>query len=174
MTGCFKNVGLTSSVIIALVISTAVIGGSRDQYLAAAGPTPLRFRLEVPRLDPAKALPPLGMGERPAPLANTNAEPVAVAEPPVTNDEGVETMLEPVKTIESEANSGAVANLRPETQGWPDQNAGYESGSSMVAPQMLLRYFQGGTNEVLVPFSVDFTPPVRTERRESSAIYKSE
>ena len=172
MTGCFK--GLTIFVYSALAICTAVIGESRDPYLAAGGPTPLRFRLEVARLDPAKALPPLGMGDRVAPVATTNAAPTTVTEPPVGKSETSESLIDPAMIVGAVEEAVVSENVPANTTTFPEQKPGGGSSSGGISPQMLLRYFQGGTNEVLVPYSVDFTPPVPEKGARSSATYISE
>ena len=158
----------------ALAVCTGVIANSRDEYLAAAGPTPLRFRLEVARLDPAKALPPLKMGNE----ASTNAMVITntvSAELPGNAAPGPDGSVSGSNTITvpegapttPEEPIYANASLQPMQ---PQSN----SQMNPISPQMLLRYFRNGTNEVLVPYTVDFTPPVRESHGESSAIYISE
>jgi hypothetical protein len=45
---------------------------------------------------------------------------------------------------------------------------------AQITPQMLIRYFNQGTNEVIVPASVEFTPPTpKTAAGGSSATYIS-
>ena len=168
--GLFKK--LTIFVCCGLVICTAVVG--RDQYLAAAGPTPLRFRLEVARLDPAKALPRLDMGDRVVPVTTTNMAAATVTEPPVVASEGSETMINQPIVAGAGEETAVSENLTANTTTSPEQKLNAGSGSAAISPQMLLRYFRGGTNEVLVPYSVDFTPPVPEKGARSSAIYISE
>lgn len=155
---------------VLLLIGTGALATDGDMYLAVAGPTPLRFQWELPQLDPARLLPPLQMSDAGTP---TNAPAVVVPQsaseahkPATTNNEGQEltphangnvdmTALEPLMpAANSEATPQNVAN--------------------QISPQVLLRYFsRNGTNEVLVPYSVDFTPPVPPRTGDSSATYMS-
>lgn len=157
----------------ALALSTAVIASNRDKYLAAVGPTPLRFQQVVPRLDPAKALPPLQMSD--AALVVRASDNATNAAPETFSPQ---VQIEPqVYVSGSEASNDSSAEalfqpLHPATHAGPTQP---QNAANLISPQVLLRYFsRNGTNEVLVPYSVDFTPPVPTTGGSSSAIYISE
>jgi hypothetical protein len=174
MMGPFKKYKLTRCLMGVLLICSGMVVHSRDQYLAAAGPTPLRFQLEVLRLDPAKALPPLSMGDQVTATNTNNATKVINAEttsltPPAEHlPSGTQTTLSPNNpSAPVDESNNAISNWEP----LPEQA---NTGSGIASPQMLLRYFRGGTNEVVVPYSVDFTPPVRDHRTDSSAEYISE
>lgn len=177
MVGSFFNFNLARLAIFvvgALVVCTGTLADSRDKYLAAAGPTPVRFQWDVPRLDPAKALPPLQMSDVVA-ASSAPGAPAEVFGPELPTSPAPEPdQLVVSDEDEPEQNLAPVTNVEPifepNIEPVPKQN-----GASGISPQMLLRYFgRNGTNEVLVPYSVDFTPPVRPSGSGSSAVYISE
>ena len=159
----FKNT-LTRLFLGVILIHTVVFADDREMYLAATGPTPLRFRLETERLDPEKALPPLRMEDPKPAVPSTNAEPIAVertAETPATAAP-VEYTLQGATNVQ-------------EIESPPMSEAPKLNQMNSVSPQMLLRYFtKGGTNEVLIPYPVEFTPPVPVRSSGSSAQYISD
>ena len=145
-----------------------VTAGNRDKYLPAAGPVPLRFRAETPEFNPEWILGPLQMSD--APLTNQPPEKVEAKE---TSSVGIEAgsvneVSDGSEQVTLDARGPAMAtnvSLRPQAT----------SLAAPISPQMLLRYFSGnGTNEVLVPYPLEFTPPVPTRTAESTAIYVSE
>ena len=152
-----------------LVIGTGVLATGGDRYLATAGPTPLRFQWDLPQLDPARLLPPLPMSD-------------AIA---ATNTPGVpQSASEALKSVPAGNEAQAVAtdnygnvdmtSLEPILPATDSETPPPQNTVNQISPQMLLRYFsRNGTNEVLVPYSVDFTPPVPTRTGNSSAQYIS-
>jgi hypothetical protein len=134
---------------------------------------------EVPQFNPAWLLPELDMGNKPAantaapgqatapsePATNPGAESSAEAAPEGTNDETIapDPAVEPVAEVPQQ-------NLQTLTN--DEQN---RTPAGTIALQTLLRYFtRNGTNEVLIPFDVGFTPPVPSRSGGSSATYISE
>lgn len=157
------------SVALFLVIGTGVLATGGDRYLATAGPTPLRFQWDLPQLDPARLLPPLPMSDA---IAATNTPAASV---PQSASEALKSGTGNEAPAVATDNYGNVdmTSLEPiltATDGeTPPQNT-----VNQISPQMLLRYFsRNGTNEVLVPYSVDFTPPVPRRTGDSSAQYIS-
>jgi hypothetical protein len=146
-------------------VCAGVTAGNRDKYLPAAGPVPLRFRAETPEFNPEWILGPLPMSD--APVTNQPPDKVEAKETslPATEAGNVvsddsEHVLDPRGLAMS-----TDLTLRPQAVG----------SAAPLSPQMLLRYFRGnGTNEVLVPYPLEFTPPVPTRTAESTAIYISE
>ena len=142
-----------------------MFASDREKYLAAAGPTPIRILAEAPRLDPMKALPRLRMFD---------AEQVKVAETPQVPAK--EQAVNPVAV----PNDGSSINIQMvPTQPLPpmtnNESEPSQEPAPQVSPQMLLRYFtRGGTNEVLVPYTVDFTPPMPRQNGDSKAVYISQ
>jgi hypothetical protein len=154
-----------------LLISTGVLATDRDMYLATAGPTPLRFQWDLPQLDPARLLPALPMSDA---GAATNASAAVVPQsapeaqkPTTTSNEAQEVTTDANGNVDMTAlEPGMPAN---NNEGISQQNVAHQ-----ISPQVLLRYFsRNGTNEVLVPYSVDFTPPVPSRTGDSSATYIS-
>ena len=174
MVGSFFNFNLARFIVGALVVCTGLLAGNRDKYLAAAGPTPIRFQNVVPQLDPAKVLPLLQMSDVP----DANSAPVAAAE--VLGPELPTNWTSEPELMSAGGEEEPAQNLTPVTNGEPIFEPNIEpvpkqNGAGGISPQMLLRYFgRNGTNEVLVPYSVDFTPPVRQSGSGSSAVYISE
>src|SRR5688500_1679176 len=170
MVGSFLNFNLARLIAGAIVVCTGAVANNWDGYLAAAGPTPIRLQWEVPRLDPAKALPPLQMSDAMA----TGGGPEATAEV-LGPERPASPVPEPEQLVANGENEPAqnvtpITRIEPNLEPAPKQNE-----ASEILPQMLLRYFgRNGTNEVLVPYSVDFTPPVRSPGSGSSATYISE
>jgi hypothetical protein len=146
-----------------------VTAGNRDKYLPAAGPVPLRFRAETPEFNPEWILGPLQMSD--APVTNQPPEKVetketsSAAKQPGTVNE-VSSESEPLETLDPRGPAMSTdVSLRPQTT----------ASAAPMSPQMLLRYFsRNGTNEVLVPYPLEFTPPVPTRTAESTAVYISE
>lgn len=160
----FKD-SLTRLFLGVVLIHTVVFANDREMYLAATGPTPLRFRFETERLDAEKALPPLRMEDPKPVVPSTNAEPIAVEQNAETS-----AAAAPVEyTLQGATNVQAVESA-PISEAPPKLNQ-----MNSVSPQMLLRYFtKGGTNEVLIPYPVEFTPPVPVRSSGSSAQYISD
>ena len=157
----------------AVTACTAINAGNRDPYLAASGPTPLRFAQEIPEFNPAWLLPELDMGD------GKNAKKAAdepKVEPEVKTEPLTQRVVEPEKPIEvpEPVSENLSEPTQPLTNIEPPRT---EPSTGPISPQMLLRYFsRGGTNEVLVPYNVEFTPPVKNKESTggSSAIYISE
>ena len=132
-----------------------------EKYLAAAGPTPIRILMEAPRLDPTKALPRLRMSDAVKPVK------AALAAQPNAR----EAIVNRLETAEPATGSGELISMQalPTTT---NNETPKQEPTTQVSPQMLLRYFsRGGTNEVLVPYTVDFTPPVPRKGGDSKAVY---
>src|SRR5687768_12800913 len=126
----------------AVTACTAINAGNRDPYLAASGPTPLRFALEIPEFNPAWLLPELDMGDG---KNVKKAADEAKVEAEVKSEPSAQTVVEPEKPIEvpepvSENPSEPtqpLANIEPPKT---------ETSAGPISPQMLLRYFsRGGT-----------------------------
>ena len=158
-----------------LAICSGVCACDRDKYLAAAGPKPLRFASEVSEYNPAWLLPKLDMGglaavdvtatekliDKPA---EATPEPPAEAETLKSNDVP-ETNTDPRPEHAAELSQPLPADVVPSEN----------SGIAPLSAQTLLRFFTGkGTNEVVVPYDLEFTPPVRPAGKGSSAEYISE
>jgi hypothetical protein len=161
------NIKSALLLVVALGVCTGVTAGNRDKYLAAAGPLPLRFRAETPEFNPEWILGPLKMSDEPS----TNKPPEEVGA-----KEASSSAAEPgtnLVTEHSEHVDMVMLDPRgPASEALPAKEPG--SGAPM-SPQMLLRYFgRNGTNEVLVPYPLEFTPPVPTRTAESTAVYVSE
>lgn len=156
--------------VLYLVVGTGMFAADRDMYLAAAGPTPLRFQWDLPQLDPARLLPPLQMSDK---VAGTNAAPQTVTE----SRKPVDFQSEAHEPREGPVNANQDAVMTVPEMSMPVAAEAAETkpnGVNQISPQVLLRYFsRNGTNEVLVPYSVDFTPPVPARTGDSSAIYIS-
>jgi hypothetical protein len=151
----------------ALLICAGTAGGEKQNYLAMVGPMPLRFRVATAQYDPVNVLPPLKMSDAPA----TNVvETVTKPDPPevvrpVETTEGV-----PEKTTPSERAPNVPVEQTPTAPIAPAAR----TEASQMTPQMLLRYFKGdGTREVVVPSTVEFTPPPPIGGSRSSAVYTS-
>lgn len=157
----------------AVTVCTAINAGNRDPYLAASGPTPLRFAQEIPEFNPAWLLPKLNMGDgkiTKKAADEPKVEPEVKAEPPA---KPVIELAKPIEITEP-VSENTSEPTQPLTNIEPPKT---EASAGPISPQMLLRYFsRGGTNEVLVPYNVEFTPPVKNKESTSgsSAIYISE
>ena len=157
----------------AVTLCTTVTADNRDKYLPAAGPTPLRFAVEMPEFNPAWLLPALDMGEAKA-TTKAAEEPKPTSE--VKNEGAQHPAVEPEKPIEV-PNASIVGTTDPIQPNAAIEPPKTEIPIGPVSSQMLLRYFsRGGTNEILVPYNVEFTPPVKNggPGSGSSAIYISE
>jgi hypothetical protein len=153
--------------IAALGFCAGVTAGNRDKYLPAAGPVPLRFRAETPEFNPEWILGPLQMSDAPVtnqPPEKVEAKETSSAETGTVNE--VSDDRERVETLDPRGPAMATdVSLRPQTT----------ASAAPMSPQMLLRYFgRNGTNEVLVPYPLEFTPPVPRRTAESTAVYISE
>ena len=161
--GSISKINLVSRLIGALLVSAGTFAG--DNYLAAIGPAPIRFREAKPEYDPAKVLPPLKMADAPA----TNVvETVTQSEPIVRPAETTPVATEPTATPQPPA--AVPVEIAPQPQpGMPESR----TESNQMTPQMLLRYFsKDGSREVFVPAPLEFTPPPSSGTR-SSAVYNS-
>ena len=153
------------ALLLGFAASVSMFASDREKYLAAAGPTPIRLLAEAPRLDPMKALPRLRMfdaeqvkvAERPqVPVKEQAVNPVAVP----TDGSSINIEIAPNQPLPPMTNNESEPKQEPAAQ---------------LSPQMLLRYFtRGGTNEVLVPYTVDFTPPMPRQNGDSKAVYISQ
>ena len=166
----FIRIILSRAVYGALLLGTAagasMLASDREKYLAAAGPTPIRLLSEAPRLDPMKALPRLRMSDA--------VESLKAPEPtqPGAREAGANAIGAPQ---EQSRTSTEVTLLQPLPAMTNNETAPIQEPAPQVSPQMLLRYFSsGGTNEVLVPYAVDFTPPVPRRSGDSKAVYISQ
>ena len=146
--------------------SASLLASDGDKYLAAAGPTPIRLLAEVPRLDPMKALPRLRMSDAVQIAKATETIQLPVKEQAVSavsaqaNESPTNIEIVPTQPLPPMTNN----EMEPKPESAPQ-----------VSPQMLLRYFsRGGTNEVLVPYPVDFTPPMPRSSEGSKAVYISQ
>ena len=150
----------------ALGFCAGATAGNRDKYLPAAGPAPLRFRAETPEFNPEWILGPLQMSD--APVTNTPPEKVELKEASKETGSMNEVSDDSEHVVTLDPRGPAMStdlSLRPQTT----------ASAAPMSPQLLLRYFGGnGTNEVLVPYPLEFTPPVPTRTAESTAIYVSE
>ena len=158
---------IIKSAVLYLLVGTGMFAADRDMYLAAAGPTPLRFRWDLPQLDPARLLPPLQMSDK---VAATNAAPQTVTE----TQKPVDFQSE-AHEVPAIANGDTMTTVPQTAMSFAAEEAKTKPNVvNQISPQILLRYFSGnGTNEVLVPYPVDFTPPVPTRTGDSSATYIS-
>jgi hypothetical protein len=82
-------------------------------------------------------------------------------------------MPEPASAPETNPPLDNQQDLHPVVE--PSENPGMTTpAQAQITPQMLIRYFNQGTNEVIVPASVEFTPPVpKSAAGGSSATYIS-
>ena len=158
-------------IIGALLISAGTLAGEKQNYLAAIGPTQLRFRVAQPEYDPAKVLPPLKMSDTPA--TNTvETETVTQPENPVASRPAETTAVAPEQTGTPEVSTSIPVQNTPPPQ--PQQmTPEARTESSQMTPQMLLRYFsKDGNREVILPVAVEFAPPP-PRGNGSSAVYTS-
>jgi hypothetical protein len=154
-----------------LGVCAGVTANNRDKYLPAAGPVPLRFRAETPEFNPEWILGPLQMSD----AAVTNKPPENV-EP----KENISAATEngPANQVSEASEQIEIARFEPSEAkvdglALPKESARNSAGP--ISPQMFLKYFsRNGTNEVLVPYPLEFTPPVPTRTAESTAVYVSE
>jgi len=158
-----KRIGfiLPGTAALCLLGSGAMAGGG---YLARVGPTPLRFALAAPRLDPALVLPPLKMADE---SATTNSvENIQ----PITDEADPEAAPE-IKS--DERSQSPVFGPLPAPPNTPETNAITTPVTGQLAPQMLLRFFTPDKKAVVVPEPLQFTPPPPPPSRGSSATYTS-
>ena len=133
------------------LLSAGSLAGSG--YLTRVGPKPLRFEAVVPRLDPAKALPPLTM-EEPEPVPAQSITPEFGPQPPPasplpTVDE-FWAMPPPDEPPSTEGNAAT-----PATPATPAP-----AGPKMVSPDELLQFFAPvKRREGIISVPVEFTPP---------------
>ena len=151
------------ALLLGMTAGVTTRASDREKYLAAAGPTPIRLLIEAPRLDPMKALPRLRMSNA--------VEPVKAVQ--TTEGSVKEQVVGPPLAVNSEMN--LIEPFEPLPPATTNETAPKQEPTAQVSPQMLLRYFsRNGTNEVLVPYSVDFTPPVPRRSGDSKAVYISQ
>ena len=154
--------------VLYLLMGIGAFATDRDMYLAAAGPTPLRFQWDLPRLDPARLLPPLQMSDNVA-ATNTPAGLTAQSAPEIRKPVSIDEAQIVGTPNDGNVEMTSIEPVSPTADAQTQQNP-----PNQISPQMLLRYFgRNGTNEVLVPYSVDFTPPVPRRTGDSSAVYIS-
>ena len=136
-------------------------------YLARLGPSSLRFRADV-HGNAAVLLPPLRMSDdeetkeqpKPADSPDQRLATTPLAEGLLPADDGVHDL-----PSDLDLNPGEFPSTEPRKVEPP-------SGASVVAPQMLLRYFNHGTNDTtVITMPVEFTPPGAPVTRSSSATY---
>jgi hypothetical protein len=151
------------ALLLGMTAGAPMLASDREKYLAAAGPTPIRLLIEAPRLNPMKALPRLRMSSAIEPVKAVQTIEASTREQVAGR---IDVVTEPA-TANSEMNL-----IEPATN---NETAPKQGPAAQVSPQMLLRYFsRSGTNEVLVPYSVDFTPPVPRRSGDSKAVYISQ
>jgi hypothetical protein len=171
----FRPLGFV--VLGATLVCAGVLAGNNGNYLAAMGPSPLRFRAAAPVYDAGMVLPALDMGY----ATETNVvEKLPTATRVTEMNEG--TGFTPVETESPQPVTKSTpppgATSVPETY-----NSEVKPAQSQITPQMLLRYFKqngttdggtGASKEVMMP--MEFTPPAPaagTTPSKSSATYLS-
>ena len=134
-------------------------------YLVKVGPKPLRFQIVTVQLDPAKSLPPLRMSDDPVP-------PISMPSPEIYGPQPEEI----VSTGEPDPGTGQPGPV--DTSGFipvppPSTNSASMTPppDAQITPQMLLRFFKLGTNEVVVPAPVAITPPFPGPRNSSATYF---
>lgn len=176
-----------------LAVAVTVQARGRSAYLAVSGPAPLRYAVvetnanQFPSMpsvliaDPASAhmAPPV---TQPATKPETNAPPSSTGSNP---------SVEISTSAPADTNAPAMTML-PEPPATPSNDytnvelvPGYKQTASdllVMTPQMLNEYFKpaagkNGTDKervsVVVPMTVDFTPPTPRTAPASSATYKT-
>jgi hypothetical protein len=135
-------------------------------YLVKVGPKPLRFQVSTPQLDPAKVLPALRMSDDPVP-------PISMPSPEIYGPQQEQIVStgepDPGTTTAAPIDTSTFIPVPPPNTNFPSMTPPRDA---QITPQMLLRFFNQGTNEVAVPAPVEFTPPFPGPRN-SSATYIS-
>ena len=158
----FSSRVVFGALLLGIPAGVSLLASDWEKYLAAVGPTPIRLLSEAPRLNPMKALPRLRMSD--AVEVVTAAEPQPVTKEAIVRSSGASN--------EEPGTSPEITLMEPLPSVTNNEPAMRQEPAAQVSPQMLLRYFTGnGTNEVLVPYSVDFTPPVPRRSGDSKAVY---
>jgi hypothetical protein len=172
MSGSFFRHRLIRWILCALAVTATGVAGNRDKYLAAAGPTPLRFQREVPQFNPAWLLPELDMGDEKPAQTTKSAEATETAPPANTNTGAAADQQVQPETQNTIPEEIVLPATQPLANSEPIQK---QSSTGPLSSQALLRFFtRNGTNEVLVPYDIEFTPPVPGRTTGSSAVYVSE
>jgi hypothetical protein len=135
---------------VALIIAgwTGFFGSGRANlaYLPAVGPAPLRFQPDFKPVKHIVATPPPEPAQAAAPVAPAKAQPVA----PTPAPEPTPVVVQPAAVVEP-----------PKPDG-------------VVSPQMLLKYFNRGTNaDAATSPPAGFTPPGQIEPPSSKASYST-
>jgi hypothetical protein len=163
--GLFKFFGFGA------VSAVLIYGGpsAGPGYMARIGPTTLRIRPEV-HGNPAALLPPLKMNDdeelKPAPMPSAEQRDATAMQ--AQGIRGAENDFSDLPG-DMDLASGEVRTPEP-----PRAEPTEAVGETIVAPQMLLRYFNRSTNDsAIISIPVEFTPPGAPVNRSSSATYIS-
>jgi hypothetical protein len=137
--------------------------------LTRMGPTTLRFRPEV-HGNPAALLPPLKMNDD----DEVKTEPKTSAEEKNATAMEVQGIRKPENDFSDLPGDLALAPDEVRAPAPPPPQPNQSVGEAIVAPQMLLRFFNRSTNDnTIISVPVEFTPPEAPVSRSSSATYIS-